>query len=236
MSENLVEDWLSTPIPEKLWHYTSIRSFQGIVSSKRIHATDLRFLNDRTEFVHAQQIAQNVIDKADEKDENGRPVKENLQSSVSRLFGSGALSFQNLQVFTASFSLAEDQLSQWRGYSGGSSGFSLGLDLRKLRPPSNLGTLVTFAPCVYSEQKKIELITHVLHKSAQDASSIWKQEKLKRKEPVNHHRSLLCTIFLDPTVQRVNAAVPRLAPPALPTSAHLALSSTHYRHGRNRAL
>jgi hypothetical protein len=80
-----------------------------------------------------------------------------------------------LEIYTASFSAAEDQLSQWRGYSRGSSGMSLGFDLRNMRPSPDVGTLVTFGPCVYDDSKKRKLLAHALYKFARDLSSLWKQ-------------------------------------------------------------
>jgi len=39
-----IGELLNTPIPEKLWHYTSVKGFYGIVTSKSIFATEARFL------------------------------------------------------------------------------------------------------------------------------------------------------------------------------------------------
>ena len=53
-----VENWLNTPIPKRLWHHTSFNGFHGIVESKKIWAADVRFLNDKQEFLHARTIAE----------------------------------------------------------------------------------------------------------------------------------------------------------------------------------
>jgi hypothetical protein len=52
-----VNDHISRPIPETLWHYTSFAGFQGIITSKQIWATEYRFLNDLEEFRHAKKLA-----------------------------------------------------------------------------------------------------------------------------------------------------------------------------------
>jgi hypothetical protein len=41
--------------PATLYHYTSVDGLLGILRSKRIWATDIRFLNDRSEFFHAME-------------------------------------------------------------------------------------------------------------------------------------------------------------------------------------
>lgn len=53
-----VNDHIGKPIPSTLWHYTSYAALQGIISSKRVWATEYRFLNDREEFLHAKELAQ----------------------------------------------------------------------------------------------------------------------------------------------------------------------------------
>jgi hypothetical protein len=158
---NLIDELLNRPIPEKLWHYTSIQGFQGIVASKSMWATDLRFLNDREEFIHARNIANKIVAETPELDVNGFLNREFLAKAVTLGFDSGPLA--NSQVFVASFSAAEDQLGQWRAYSHGSSGVSLAFDLRAFRPPPDIGTLVSFGPCVYDPVEKEELVLHALH-------------------------------------------------------------------------
>ncbi len=134
---NPIDQLLNRPIPEKLWHYTSIQGFQAIVASKSIWATDLRFLNDREEFIHTRNIANKVVAAASELDANGFLNREFLAKAVTSAFDSGPL--PNSQVFVASFSASEDQLGQWRGYSHGSSGVSLAFDLKAFRPPTAKG-------------------------------------------------------------------------------------------------
>ena len=133
---NLVLELLARPIPEKLWHYTSITGFQGIVESKRIWATDARFLNDREELIHIDQFADEVIEAATERDKE-------LVSLALRL-----ARIRGLRVFVACFTELEDNLSQWRGYSHDSIGVSLAFDFRLVRPPAAAESVVAFAPCI----------------------------------------------------------------------------------------
>jgi Protein of unknown function (DUF2971) len=152
---------LSTPIPEKLWHYTSIEAFQKIVLSKRVYATDPRYLNDREEFIHARKIVGQILEESPDLDASGFLYKQFLSKAALLGFDSGPLA--DVQVFIACFSAAEDQLGQWRGYSHGSCGVSLGFDLSSFRPPPDSDTLVCFAPCVYDPAEKRELLLDALH-------------------------------------------------------------------------
>jgi hypothetical protein len=65
-----VDSWLNAPIPKTLWHYTSIRGFHGIVTSKKIFATDVRYLNDREEFIYARKITEQKLAGANASDDS----------------------------------------------------------------------------------------------------------------------------------------------------------------------
>lgn len=156
-----VNDHVSKPIPSVLWHYTSYAALQGIVSSKRIWATEYRFLNDREEFLHARDLAQMLVGDEPEYVGEKFPAREHVQKAVDIAFNTGYLHQERLRVTVASFSEQADQLSQWRGYANDSRGVSIGLDLSNLRPPSNIGTAVTFAPCLYNQLEKCALLKAV---------------------------------------------------------------------------
>jgi hypothetical protein len=160
---------LNTPIPHKLWHYTSVQGFQQIVASKSIWATDLRFLNDREEFVHTRRVADEIIAGSPELDSDGFVNRNFLERGVKLAFDSGPLT--SSQIFVASFSASEDQLGQWRGYSHGSVGVSLAFDLRTIRPAAELGSLVSFAPCVYGTDDKRELVLDALNHFMDEVTS-----------------------------------------------------------------
>ncbi len=168
-----VRELLNREIPDKLWHYTSFNGFQGIISSKAIHATDIRFLNDRSEFTHAHDIAKQIAEEAPEFGSNLFPTAYYLKKAVDLTFETGILHPDRRQVFVSCFSAAEDQLSQWRGYSRGSTGVSLGLNLAELRPPADVDTLVCFAPCVYDLSGKKALVQFALDHFMKEAQQYW---------------------------------------------------------------
>jgi Protein of unknown function (DUF2971) len=155
---NAVNDHISKPVPNILWHYTSHAAFQGIISSKKIWATEYRFLNDRQEFLHAKQLAQNLVDEEPEYIGERFPARDYVRKAVNIVFNTGYLHEERLRVMVASFSEERDQLSQWRGYASDSRGVCIGFDLRHLRPPSDIGTAVTFAPCLYKRAEKCALL------------------------------------------------------------------------------
>jgi len=156
-----VNDHVGKPIPSTLWHYTSHAALQGIVGSKRIWATEYRFLNDRQEFLHAKELAQKLVDEEPEYVGEKFPARQSVRDAVDMAFNTGYLHEERLRVMVASFSEEGDQLSQWRGYASDSRGVSIGFDLRNIRPPSEIGTAVTFAPCLYKKADKCALLKAV---------------------------------------------------------------------------
>jgi hypothetical protein len=156
-----VNSYINKPIPGTLWHYTSHAGFQGIISSKKIWASEFRFLNDRQEFFHTKELAVKLIDEEPESTGEAFPARDTLRSAVNIVFNSGYLNAERLRIMVASFSEEGDLLSQWRGYADNSRGVSIGFDLRGLRPPSEVRTTVTFAPCLYSQTDKSALLKTV---------------------------------------------------------------------------
>ncbi len=149
-----VSEHINKPIPANLWHYTSFEGMLGILTSRTIWATEYRFLNDREEFLHAKNLALELVEEEPEVTDAGFSAREVLRKAVAVAFNTGVLHEERLRVMVASFSENGDQLSQWRGYARNSTGVSIGLDLRLLRPPVESGTLATFAPCLYRDSDK----------------------------------------------------------------------------------
>jgi len=159
---------LNTPIPEVLWHYTSFAGLKGIIDSHSIFASDIRFLNDSQELIHARSLLEEIADHEQERlvkaaslNEISPFVGSALKKEIQWLFDTGPLHSGLLQVFVACFSGAKDQLSQWRGYSYGTSGVSIGIDLRQIRSKLNR-QLAVFAPCIYDDDQKRKLLREII--------------------------------------------------------------------------
>ncbi len=156
-----VNEHISKPIPDTLWHYTSYAGFQGIVATKNIWATEYRFLNDREEFLHARELARTLVNEEPEFVGEQFPARDQIRTAINIAFNTGSLHEDRLHIMVASFSEEGDQLSQWRGYADNSRGVSMGFDLRSIRPSLDIGTAVTFAPCIYLETEKKALLKEI---------------------------------------------------------------------------
>jgi hypothetical protein len=163
---------------ELLYHYTSEAGLRGIIESDHIWATHIRFLNDWTEFTHVfneeslaafvetfiSALPTDIDSDARRGKIDGVLSKRNyprlLETIESSPFG------EPKEAFVCSFTADEesggnpgDRLSQWRGYSHGSQGFSLGFDRallkRQIETQNNYdGATAELAQCIYDQGAK----------------------------------------------------------------------------------
>ncbi len=127
---NLTSERESPQKPSRLFHYTDAGGLLGILTSSQVWASDIRYLNDSREFEHTSAQLVEALERYCEDPSNhwdrglpdiGWTVRESLEEA------SGLV-----QVFASSFSEVRDDLSQWRGYGGGTGGFALGFDVEVL--------------------------------------------------------------------------------------------------------
>ena len=103
-------------VPKTLYHYTSLEALVSIVQSKRLRASNIRFLNDRTESLRLKESVLAILNKrVSYKD------KEIVRTIVD-LLGST----EKQSHFVASLSEKDDLLSQWRAYCPSGVGVSIG--------------------------------------------------------------------------------------------------------------
>jgi hypothetical protein len=162
----LINEFLNTPIPDEVWHYTNLAGFEGILASGRVWATEAHYTTDETEFVHARTVAHQVLENFVPQDENAARAKQAALETLAHAFDQGPLSPSKTEIFVASFCAAEDLKSQWMEYADAGRGVSLSFDLRHVRPPAGLGSAVTFAPCLYQTNDKEAMLD--------DAMATWK--------------------------------------------------------------
>jgi hypothetical protein len=135
----LVKDFLTTPIPPEVWHYTNLGGFEGILSSGRVWATEAHYTTDETEFVHARHVANRFLESFKPKDNSTARAKKSALETLSHAFDKGFLSPSNAEIFVASFCATEDLKSQWMEYADAGHGVSLSFDLRTLLVRTSAG-------------------------------------------------------------------------------------------------
>jgi Protein of unknown function (DUF2971) len=143
------------PSPGILYHYTTSRGLKGILETKCMWASHVRYLNDLTEYERGFRIAERLTSKLD--------LPTGIQDLLRNALDTAE---RKLKVFVASFSDdGGDRLSQWRGYGLSGAGVSIGMDIasiRGCRRATTPGMTVLAKRCVYDESAIDRLIADSL--------------------------------------------------------------------------
>jgi hypothetical protein len=140
---------------ETLYHYTTLPGLLGIVDSRELRASDIRYMNDSMELRHMldlinKQVTRRILSGVD------RPAVLNafLDWLRHRIVGGPML-------FGASFRANGNLLSQWRGYSVHGKGVSLGFDPTTIAASAQAQGF-SVGRCVYDPDEQARLIEEVI--------------------------------------------------------------------------
>lgn len=147
------------------YHYTDAAGLIGIVTSHRLWATDIRFLNDPSEGRFLPEKILGLMESRASRPSARKIVDEIRRKLVHPREESG--------TFSVSFCANGDLLSQWRGYGHFGKGYSIGLDIHK-GPHAQLGAL--YDVC-YGEEH-LEDIANDLLDIYVSASEKWGHESM----------------------------------------------------------
>jgi hypothetical protein len=105
-----------------LYHYTSLGGLQGIVASKNIWASDIRYLNDAAEMRHAASLITYEIDQRLDRSQEDNKVLRQLRDWLAHRLVEGHI------LCAASFTESRYLLSRWRGYCPSGKVVSVGFN------------------------------------------------------------------------------------------------------------
>ncbi|MGB0064825.1 MAG: DUF2971 domain-containing protein [Terracidiphilus sp.] len=132
---------------ELLYHYTTQEGLLGIIEKQKIWASHLQYLNDKSEGqiftkLLLDEFAWRAATDPEKASSNITAIGRLLGLSIDQAdhqnealyIGSSAFSWiTNQSTFVTSFSAHGNLLSQWRAYSGGAGGCSIGFRQSYLR-------------------------------------------------------------------------------------------------------
>jgi hypothetical protein len=128
LRKQLGKDFVPSHGRNVVFHYCSTESAGAIIESGKLRATDLRFLNDPTEWQHGHELV-----LADLGIELGRAKsiddEARLKSLIQRV---GLRKERSFLALVASLSHHRDSLALWRFYAVDGAGCSLGIDFDKV--------------------------------------------------------------------------------------------------------
>lgn len=140
---------LARPSHGRIYHYTSLEGFRGIIESEDLWLTESAFMNDASEIEHGITLAREVFDPIAT---NGSPIADVLRGLTS-----GTVA-ERPRINIACFSSARDSLSQWRAYSGNAVGVALGFTPESLMQGLGYPPECTMTPVLYSDGQKHALL------------------------------------------------------------------------------
>jgi hypothetical protein len=167
MSEfNTLSEKLFSDIPKgRLYHYTTLTGLLGIVDSKALWASDIRYMNDSAELKHAADLIKLEVRERMTKRQGNPDFLNQFVDWVSYRITNGNM------LFASSFRSHGNLLSQWRGYSTHGKGVSLGFDAEYIVSCAKLQHF-QIGKCIYEPNQQRQLIRQVVdavenHVSAQ---------------------------------------------------------------------
>jgi hypothetical protein len=138
-----------------LYHYTTFTGLLGIVKSRALWASDIRYMNDSAELRHTADL---ISVEVRERIDGGHPNPHLLTQFVdwvSHRITSGHM------LFGASFRSQGNLLSQWRGYSTPGKGVSLGFSPEYILQCAEKQHFMV-GRCIYEPAKQRLLIREVV--------------------------------------------------------------------------
>ena len=154
-----------------LYHYTNLEGFLGIINSQNpgFWATHIGYMNDSMEYQHGIKLCENIIEEIIEDPTvevtlAGRGYLNTLKEQLTK---------DDDEVFVVSFCPNGDLLSQWRGYSRGQYGISIGFDLgqSQLFDYSNVNGILTPRPVIYDQNAQKLRLIEVIKNSFNDVNN-----------------------------------------------------------------
>lgn len=146
------------PVPPILYHYTTPKAALSIIETGELWATHAWYVNDSTELEFGLEVYSRMIEKLAKMDHHTR-FREFLEShTIVKVL------MRYSTVFVCCFSGAENQLSQWRAYSGlgRTTGYSLGFDAAGLRKITFRNSPLLFMKVSYEQDEHEKIVQDVL--------------------------------------------------------------------------
>lgn len=133
----------------ELFHYTGTTGLKGILSTKKLWATDSNFLNDTSEGTIPDEILRRLSGMTSTYGLHMDLAQEWLENKKKEIPKS--------RYFVTCFCQHHDLLSQWRGYSTGLTGYALGFKEDILKKHIDFVSL-QIGKCHYVEDKHYNVI------------------------------------------------------------------------------
>lgn len=140
-----------------VWHYTSGYALIRILEENRMRATNIRYLNDASEFKYGQGLVSEALAIAS----NRWPDLKSLLQSVPKYIAEFRKTFE---FYVICFCSEADLLSQWRVYGANGGGFSICFDWSGLESNRNKFKKLQLRSCrvEYEKPRQMEILERLI--------------------------------------------------------------------------
>ena len=134
--------------PPLAYHYTTTRAVQSILTTGKVWATEVAFLNDPSEWAHGHELFARDVESRCRPDAAAatRLPLESLAAHIRKRIK------RKFLVMVASFCEDPDDLALWRPYAADGAGCCIGVDLAKVPDDGPGGASTT--RMIYEETAK----------------------------------------------------------------------------------
>ena len=138
-----------------LYHYTSLPGLMGIIQSRKLRASDVRYMNDSTELTYALNLLRDAIESRKNANEAEQRILSAFSVWLRDQINTGPM------LFSASFRESGNLLSQWRGYSTHGKGVSLGFNPAAVQKLADQ-QVFSLGKCIYEPEQHIDFIERII--------------------------------------------------------------------------
>ncbi len=154
----------------QLYHYTTLTGLLGIITTRTLWASDIRYMNDSAELKHSADLIKAEVQQRIAQ----RPEKAGLLGQfvewVTHRITNGHM------LFGASFRSHGNLLSQWRGYSTHGKGVSLGFSKEYILQCAEKQHF-KIGKCIYNPERQLQLIKEVVDAVEAEAEEYEREQK-----------------------------------------------------------
>ena len=154
-------------IPPNLYHYTSQKGLKGILQNKNLWMTNIRYLNDSSEFSYTINLVKTELKKRKDKYYNHCKTlydKTYKAYELTEKFCNNLLNNTEYEFYVFSLSQKKNDLNQWREYCPKEGGFCVEFDYKKLShiinpDGGNQENHINIKKCEYHKKEQIKSIS-----------------------------------------------------------------------------
>lgn len=172
-----------------LYHYTSLAGLMGIVSSKAIWASEIKYLNDADELKYLGKCVRSSLAQRESSDATTTEVFRQFIEWTKERLDHGHM------LFVCSFTESGNLLSQWRGYCPPGKGVSVGFNPDTIKAAADQQAFL-IGKCVYGRQEQDKIITYLIDAVLSKALTDGPAPKNK-KHPSQSYHAIFESLELD---------------------------------------